>query len=51
VVEIAANVPPCKTRASECPTYGGHVLSQYVLELGGGEAQRMGVEVGDALSF
>ena len=28
VVEMAENVPPCKTaKASECPTYGGERLS------------------------
>jgi len=51
IVEIASDVPPCKTRASECPTYGGNVPSLYVLELGGGEAARNGLRVGDALRF
>jgi uncharacterized membrane protein (UPF0127 family) len=51
IVEIAANVPPCKTKASACPTYGGHFAAQYVLELGGGEAARYGLKTGDALTF
>jgi uncharacterized membrane protein (UPF0127 family) len=51
VLEIAANVPPCKTNASACPTYGGRYASQYVLELGAGEAARNGVKVGDTLTF
>jgi uncharacterized protein len=51
IVEIAADAPPCKTVASECPKYGGHSLSLFVLELGGGEAARNGLRVGDTLSF
>jgi uncharacterized membrane protein (UPF0127 family) len=51
VLEIAENVPPCKTDASACPTYGGRYPSQYVLELGAGEAARNGVKVGDTLTF
>lgn len=51
VVEIAASVPPCKTKASECPTYGGRYPAQYVLELGGGEAARNGIKTGDTLAF
>jgi hypothetical protein len=51
IVEIASDVPPCTTRASECPTYGGHVPAQYVLELGGGEAAKHGLRVGDTLRF
>jgi uncharacterized protein len=51
IVEISADTPPCKTRASQCPSYGGNARSQYVLELGGGEAARNGLKVGDVLSF
>ena len=51
IVEIAASVPPCKTKASECPTYGGHGQAQFVLELGAGEAARNGLKPGDALTF
>jgi uncharacterized membrane protein (UPF0127 family) len=51
VLEIAASVPPCKTKASECPTYGGNARTQFVLELGGGEAARHGVRAGVTLSF
>ena len=51
VVEIVANAPPCNTKASECPTYGGHADAQYMLELGGGEAQRCHLREGDFLSF
>ncbi|HZT31413.1 MAG TPA: DUF192 domain-containing protein [Bryobacteraceae bacterium] len=51
IVEISANTPPCQTKASLCPTYGGHQNALFVLELGGGEAQRYGLRVGDTLAF
>ena len=51
IVEISADTPPCKTKASECPQYGGHQVSQFVLELGGGEARRLGLQTGQTLSF
>ena len=51
VVEIVASAQPCKTKASECPLYGGKSLSRYVLELAAGEAARNGVEVGKLLAF
>jgi uncharacterized membrane protein (UPF0127 family) len=51
IVEIAADVPPCKTKASQCPNYGGHEQAQYVLELSGGEAKRYGLQVGQTLEF
>lgn len=51
IVEIAPNSPPCKTRTSECPVYGGHAQSQYVLELGAGEAARNRLQVGQSLTF
>lgn len=51
IVEISADTPPCQKRASECPNYGGSVMSTYVLELAGGEAARQGLHLGDTLSF
>ncbi len=51
VVEIAANTPPCEAKAADCPSYGGHQPSQFVLELGGGEAQRHGVVEGQTILF
>lgn len=51
IVEISADSPPCKTRASLCPHYGGHQTAQFVLELGGGEARRLGLTVGQSLDF
>jgi uncharacterized membrane protein (UPF0127 family) len=51
IVEISADTPPCKTRASECPAYGGHATSRYVLELAGGMAKKYGLKEGDRLEF
>jgi uncharacterized membrane protein (UPF0127 family) len=52
IVEVSANTPPCKApKASECPMYGGVAESLYVLELGGGMAEKYGLRVGDTLRF
>lgn len=51
VLGIAANVPPCRTKASECPQYGGYPGTQFVLELGGGEARKYGIEIGQFIAF
>jgi uncharacterized membrane protein (UPF0127 family) len=51
IVEISPDTPPCKTKASLCPNYGGNQTAQFVLELGGGEAQRLGLGLGQMLQF
>jgi uncharacterized membrane protein (UPF0127 family) len=51
VVEMAENVPPCKTQASKCPSYGGHEPSQFVLEIAGGMAKKYGIKPGEYLNF
>jgi len=51
IVEVVANAPPCETKASLCPSYGGHETAQFVLELAGGEAQRLGLKTGQTLTF
>lgn len=51
IVEISANTPPCRTKASQCPSYGGHEQSLFVLELAGGMADKYGLRVGDFISF
>jgi uncharacterized membrane protein (UPF0127 family) len=51
IVEISANTPPCTTKASECPTFGGSAPAQFVLELGAGEAARNGLSAGQTVTF
>ena len=51
IVEIVENAPPCKTQASKCAQYGGHQLSSYVLELGGGMAKKYGLSVGQRVQW
>jgi uncharacterized membrane protein (UPF0127 family) len=51
VLGIAANVPPCQTKASDCPQYGGYPGTQFVLELGGGQAGRYGIAPGQFIGF
>jgi uncharacterized membrane protein (UPF0127 family) len=49
VVHVKYNVPPCKVE--NCPSYPTGVMSRYVLEVAGGEAQRHGIKTGDQLRF
>jgi uncharacterized membrane protein (UPF0127 family) len=51
IVEIAANAPPCPSPAHDCPSFGGHEKSRYVLELAGGGAALYGLKMGDQLNF
>ena len=52
IVEISANAPPCpSTSAHDCPNFGGHEKSRYVLELAGGGAAHYSLKVGDQLKF
>ena len=51
IVEISPDTPPCKTKASLCGNYGGHQTAQFVLELGGGEARRLGLNLDQTLAF
>jgi uncharacterized membrane protein (UPF0127 family) len=51
IVEISANTPPCRTKASQCPSYGGQQKSLFVLELAGGMADKYGLRLGDFISF
>ena len=48
VLAIAAQVPPCRT--DTCPTYGPRdVPVDAVLELRGGRAEELGIQVGDPI--
>ena len=51
VVEISENTPPCTTKASECPNYGGTKEAMVVLELPGGSGRRHGVALGEVIRF
>ena len=51
VVEIVADAPPCTTKASKCPQYGGHEVAAVVLELPAGSAAKHNVRVGSKLKF
>ncbi|MBI3667100.1 MAG: DUF192 domain-containing protein [Acidobacteria bacterium] len=52
IVFISANTPPCTSRDSRiCPNYGPTTLTQYVLEIGSGQAARYGLRVGDRLDW
>jgi uncharacterized membrane protein (UPF0127 family) len=51
VVEISANTPPCPAGGADCPTYGGHAVAMYGLEVAAGEASKHRVEVGSVLRF
>ena len=51
VVEISENTPPCTTKASECPNYGGTKEATVVLELPGGSGRRHGVALGEVIRF
>ncbi len=49
VVGIASDVPPCKTEP--CPVYGPNALVDGVIELRGGRARELAVEVGDTIEI
>lgn len=49
IVHIARNVPPCKE--DPCPSYSPERPGFYVLELGAGAADRLGLKLFDRLEF
>jgi uncharacterized protein len=49
VAGLRENVPPC--HVPDCPSYGPGVVARYVLEVGGGEAAKHNLKVGDVLQF
>ena len=52
IVEISPNTPPCPSQsAKECPSFGGHKMAVYVLELPAGVAARFGLRIGDTVKF
>ena len=51
IVDISENTPPCKTEASQCPTYGGRDPALFVLELPAGSVARYHLKLGNVLRF
>ncbi len=49
LVSVQHNVPPCT--ADPCPAYSSGAPARYVLELNGGEAQKIGVTAGDRMEI
>ncbi|MBI3207991.1 MAG: DUF192 domain-containing protein [Candidatus Solibacter usitatus] len=51
IVEISPDTPPCLKDALQCPSYGGHKESQFVLELAGGSAAKWNLRPGQRLKI
>ena len=51
IVELSPDTPPCKGKASTCPSYGGHEVSSYVLELPVGSIKVHDLKVGQTVNF
>lgn len=52
IVFLSPNTPPCRSEnPQECPTYGGRVTAQFVLELAAGSIAAHRLQPGDTLRF
>lgn len=51
IIHIARNVPICTRTDDGCPQYQPNDPAIYVLELGGGEAERLKLDKGSKLQF
>ena len=49
VISISKNVQPCQT--SQCPLISPEQKVQYVLELNGGTSDKIGLAIGDKITF
>jgi len=51
LVNVQQRVPPCLSNDNNCPLYPSAGAAQYVLELNGGSAEKLGVKPGDELTI
>ena len=51
IVEMSPDTPPCRGKSSTCPSYGGKVPSQYVLELPVGTIRKHHLAMGERAEF
>ena len=51
IVELSPDTPPCRGKATTCPSYGGHTASLYVLELPVGSIKAHSLTVGQIVNF
>ena len=49
IVAWSLDTPPCRTR--NCPNYPSRRAARYVLEVNAGEMERLGVAIGDSVTF
>jgi uncharacterized membrane protein (UPF0127 family) len=51
IVDIIENAPPCKTQASQCPKYGGKLMTMFALEIPAGTAKKSGLQLGQIIQW
>ena len=51
IVQLVHQCPPCAGPPAQCPSYGGQVMAQYILEVKAGVAKKHGLRPGMVLDF
>src|ERR1700722_13173378 len=51
IVALDESVPPCQTQASQCPKYGGKMISAFALQIGAGMARKYGLRLGQTIQW
>lgn len=51
IMAMDENLPPCKTKASQCQKYGGKQFVSYALEIPGGMARKFGLQLGQTIQW